>query len=81
MQIICYDMDENKIIACLCKFHSRPRLWVHIDMYFWYDLAVYIMHRNAQSVIVGAWVSLSNIQGKTQFSMHALKSYTCIGGL
>ena len=19
----CYDMDENKIIACLCKFHSR----------------------------------------------------------
>ena len=23
MQIICYYMDENKIIACLCKFHSR----------------------------------------------------------
>jgi hypothetical protein len=23
MQIICYDIEENKIIACLCKFHSR----------------------------------------------------------
>jgi hypothetical protein len=23
MQIICYDMDEKQIIACLCKFHSH----------------------------------------------------------
>ena len=23
MQIICYDMNENEIIACLCKFQSR----------------------------------------------------------
>ena len=23
MRIICYDMDENKIIAGLSKFHSR----------------------------------------------------------
>jgi hypothetical protein len=23
MQIICYDMDEKQIVACLCKFHSR----------------------------------------------------------
>ena len=30
MQIICYDMDENQIIACLGKFHSRAGIIQYI---------------------------------------------------
>jgi hypothetical protein len=42
MQIICYDMDENQIIACLGKFHSRAGIILfscHVFMVTVMDLA------------------------------------------